>query len=457
MITQLLNRDFLVSAAEDTRLNLRTVLAEGTRRRGDVGSNPLDGIDDAAIAEFVQALTDLELPPTAPKDDVLFMPRDPLLSILQTVIDEVAREQRPQAISNGTGTGRRAAAAPRPVAVDETFDIPLTAAAAPGRRAWGAFEVTRPKILSDPRWVWSGAVILWNRFKNRAPFVDRPAGPIPVAGDARIVLVGDWGSGIPRARAVAEQIRKELDDGLAARREQHVVHLGDVYYTGGEQEYNERFLPYWPVRDGEDIGSYTLNGNHDMYQGGHHYYDAGLADPRFARQEGTSWFSLKSPHWQFLALDTSYDDKSLHGGQLDWIRAQLEDNPDHKTALLSHHQLFSAYEEVTGGVIDQIQPVLDSGRVDAWFWAHEHRCLVYNDHRGVRFSSCVGHGGIPEYLIAKEGDPLPDPLAYDYRLTHGSGLEPFNTFGFAVVELDGPEMRVKYVDEEGRAHYHWPP
>ena len=66
--------------------------------------------------------------------------------------------------------------------------------------------------------------------------------------------------------------------------------------------------------------------------------------------------------------------------------------------------------------------MLETGRIDAWFWAHEHRCLVYKPHMKIGFSSCVGHGGIPEYLIAKEGQPYPEPLAYDYRLQHGDGL-----------------------------------
>ena len=265
--------------------------------------------------------------------------------------------------------------------------------------------------------------------------------------------MGDWGSGIPRAQAVAKRLRQELERGIAERREQHVIHLGDVYYTGGEREYQDRFLKYWPVESGEDIGSFSLNGNHDMYQGGHAYYGTCLADPRFDRQERSSTFSLRSSHWQLLALDTSYEDAGLHGCQAQWIREQLDMNPGLRTVLLSHHQPFSAYEPGAQVLREKITPVLETGRIDAWFWAHEHRCLVYKPHMKIGFSSCVGHGGIPEYLIAKEGQPYPEPLAYDYRLQHGDGLEPWNTFGFALVELDGARMRVRYVDENGDTHH----
>jgi hypothetical protein len=322
-----------------------------------------------------------------------------------------------------------------------------------GRRAWGKFEVTRPKILSDPRWVWSGVVIAWHRFKRKADFGGLPDDPVAIADDARVLLVGDWGSGLDRAQAVATQMRAVLDQGIAEGREQHVVHLGDVYYTGAQKEYEENFLPYWPVQPGEDIGSFNLAGNHDMYRGGHAYYGVALADARFGRQQDKSVFALRSPSWQLLGLDTAYEDKLLSNGQPGWIKQQLDAAPGVRTALLSHHQLWSAYEPAGDELRPDIEDVLATGRIDAWFWAHEHRCLTYEPRDGIKLASCVGHGGIPEYLIAPEGEPYPPGLKYDYREMHGNGPEPWNTFGFAVLELDGDTMNVRYIDEWGNQHH----
>lgn len=468
MIAQLLNREFLLSAAEDARLSLKRTIAERDRRGGDGG--PLDDILNsqiqAVIDEFerleeqpeaLQPAPGTEAPPTsglpAPKDDFVYMPRDPLLSILQTVIEETAEAQRPEAIESGSPPDERRSGGGRSVVSDRQFvglDLPRSG---DGRRAWGRFEVTRPKILSDPRWVWSGVVIAWYKLQDKAPFQGLPQEAVRIANDARILLVGDWGSGIPRAQAVAARMRDEIDEGRASGREQHVVHLGDVYYTGSKKECERNFLAYWPVHPGEDIGSYTLAGNHDMYQGGHDYYGTCLTDPRFKRQGGRSVFALRNDHWQFLALDTAYDDAGLHGDQAAWVLAQLDANPLVRTALLSHHQLFSAYEPGAAELRTRIQPVLATNRVDAWFWAHEHRCLTYKPHLNVPFSSCVGHGGIPEYLIAGESDPYPEPLAYDYRLKRGDGWEPWNTFGFAVVDLNEASMAVRYIDEDGRLHH----
>jgi hypothetical protein len=40
------------------------------------------------------------------------------------------------------------------------------------------------------------------------------------------------------------------------------------------------------------FGSWSLNGNHDVYSGGHAYFDVLLRDPRVARQEQSSFFSF---------------------------------------------------------------------------------------------------------------------------------------------------------------------
>ena len=445
MLAQLLNQDFLVDAAEDTRTQLNE-LAGKLERRAPVEIELPEEIGAAELRELSgelrNAVDQLIGEGGDGKDAWICMPRDPLLSILQSELDAAVEAQAPAGAVESdpeSPIDRRLAADPGRRAAD-------------GRRAFGKFQVTHPKVLSDPGWVWSGVVIAWHKLKNKAPFGGLPAAPITIGGDARILLMGDWGSGLERAQAVSQRMREVLDEGIAAGREQHVVHLGDVYYTGAEKEYKERFLNYWPVRDGEDIGSYTLVGNHDMYRGGHSYYDTCLADSRFSRQGGKSVFELRSPHWQLLGLDTGYEDAGLHGDQADWIRRQRAGGT-HRTALLTHHQYFSAYEDAGGKLRPALQPILDEAPVDAWFWAHEHRCLTYEPRDGVQFSSCVGHGGIPEYLIAAEGDPYPAGLRYDYRKRHGSGPEPWNTFGFAVVELAGRAMKVRYIDEHGDEHH----
>ncbi|OBF63042.1 hypothetical protein A5753_13515 [Mycobacterium sp. 852002-51971_SCH5477799-a] len=443
LISQVLNMDFLLAAAEDTRSNLDDSLVE-RRRRTSIDQGPLTHISTHDIRDVVDELARAHRASAATasvKASEMWMPRDPILAILQTELTRALHAQTGSLITDTEGL-----ASLRIAADPGTRD-------AERRRAFGKFEVTRPKIFSDPRWVWAGVVIAWHRFKNKAPFGGLPQQAVRIADDARVVLLGDWGSGLPRAQAVAKRIRDVLDEGVADKREQHVVHLGDVYYTGAKEEYTDNFLAYWPVRPGEPIGSYTICGNHDMYRGGHDFYATALTDPRFDRQADRSVFALKNSNWQFLGLDTAYEDHQLSNGQVEWVHEQLSAAANLNTVLLSHHQGWSAYEDAGAQLRAQLADVLATERVDAWFWGHEHRCLTYDAQHGVGFASCLGHGGVPEYLIAQDPLPYPVGLRYDYRLKHGTGLEPWNTFGFAVIELNARDMVVRYIDERGVEHH----
>jgi hypothetical protein len=60
-----------------------------------------------------------------------------------------------------------------------------------------------------------------------------------LAQDARIVEVGDWGTGEGLAIEVAKQMREVIAD--AGERQVHVVHLGDVYYAGSRVEARTRW------------------------------------------------------------------------------------------------------------------------------------------------------------------------------------------------------------------------
>jgi hypothetical protein len=454
MIAQLLNQPFLVGQAELARDGLIEAVARKSRRRGtgqldEFGKDELEALQ--AELEAAIAAEHASKPAAGrAKDDLAFVPRDPTLSMLQTAIDEAVHLHRPDAIeTRQLPDGRRRGSTQPAVTSTVLKGMPIATTPA-GRRQ---FEVRRPRLFSDPGYLLSGLATIRRAFMSPTQFNDSPGGPVEVADRARIVVVGDWGSGLERAGNVGKRIEAAIRDAHADRREVHVIHLGDVYYSGWKGEYKKRFLDPWPVQRGStDVGSYTLNGNHDMYSGGKGYFETCLTDPRFSRQEGSSYFSLRNANWQLLALDTSYDDKALHGGQVSWATREIETHSNLKTVLLSHHQLFSAYESAGSLLATQLRPLLAKGGINGWLWGHEHRCLIYSPSEGVGFSSCVGHGGIPEYLIAKEGEPLPKPLKYDYRKVWGDGTEPWNTFGFVYLDLTDATCELTYVDEDGDPH-----
>jgi len=301
---------------------------------------------------------------------------------------------------------------------------------------------------------------------------NHPFNPVPaehtIADDARVVVVGDWGSGLPRALEVARLMAEEVADALAHGREAHVVHLGDVYYSGDPAEYKHRVLAprCWPVTVEQaraGVTSWALNGNHDMYSGGFGFFDTMLRDDeRFARQrspdgKGTSFFRLKTGHWDIAGLDTSWAPDVLSLGQT----GELHDpqaailqrwaaESDRKLMLLSHHQLVSAYDHGDLGTVlpAKLAPLLQARRISAWLWGHEHRCMGFADTQGVPVMRCIGHGGVPIPASARTG-AVPPPGIWEETGTFDEHDGVWYRFGFAVLDFAGARVDVRYRDDGG--------
>jgi hypothetical protein len=385
----------------------------------------------------------------APLDDYSFFSRDPIISLLQSALDEHSALIHPDdAIDAPPPDDDRRGGADEIVVTDRRLRrAPPLRRSADGRRVFDKFSIT------DIRWVRAKVAEGIRCFRGKRAFNEHSAPVCDMPERARLLLVGDWATGLPRARKVAARMRGVLDEGQAGGLVQHVIHLGDVYYSGWEHEFRRRFLPHWPVAPGEAIaiGSWCVNANHDMYSGGHGYYDVLLADARFHRQHQSSFFSLVNAHWKVLGLDTAWDEGQLRAPQPQWLDDEMR-GERRRVILLSHHPRFSAYGGCSEPLRTVTRPFLERQPVTAWFWGHEHRCVLYHPFENVEAGRCVGHGGVPVYMWRREGDPYPPPAAYEYREYIRKGLERWALLGFAVLDFDGPSLEVRYIDENGREH-----
>jgi calcineurin-like phosphoesterase family protein len=317
----------------------------------------------------------------------------------------------------------------------------------------------------DPEWVTEvGKAML-----ERLALGNHPFNPVPaeheIADDARIVIVGDWGSGLARAKEVARFMAEEVQEALAQGRQVHVVHLGDVYYSGDPKEYDRHVLDdgWWPVtpeQANRGVTSWALNGNHDMYSGGWGYFDHLLADARFARQRGdgrsTSFFRLKSPSWSIVGLDTSWDPNVLTQGHTGVLRdPQTEvvtrwagEEDAGKVVLLSHHQFVTVYDprKIGADLKAKLQPLFDSGRITAWLWGHEHRCMGFETPE-VQFLRCIGNGGVP--VLSRQSEALQAPAVWEVSGHYEADGHRWGRFGFAILDLAGDHIDVRYRDDKG--------
>jgi hypothetical protein len=289
----------------------------------------------------------------------------------------------------------------------------------------------------------------WHRF----PAFSGEAAPLDEK--AKIILFGDWGSGIPNARAVSWQIwTSHVKPARDAKEQVHVIHLGDGYYAGFSREYPKRFTPFWPVPRNPmpTVLSWTLAGNHDMYSGGHGFFKMLKGDKRFANQRGCSHFLIENEHWQIFGLDTAYRPGDmwglkgvLHQDQVNWLTKQR--NRQKKCLLLTHHQPFSAYGRVARWWPDQLQSLLEESSITAWFWGHEHQCAVYQPHLNVTYPVLLGHGGFAEK--PKNTMKNAPPMRFEWTDKIGDCL----TFGFGALAFDCDQIDVRLIDMEGKEKY----
>jgi len=309
-------------------------------------------------------------------------------------------------------------------------------------------------------WAWNYLKVVFTpraRFRRYSADPSTRPGVYTLPDSCVVALAADWGTGTKSAYAVAQAIRDEHPD--------VTIHLGDVYYSGTEDEFRQYFLGpgRWPLgalkgASGSARGAYTLNGNHEMYSGGAGYFRHALP----ALGQEASYLCLENADWRIVGLDTGYYAKSvpflelivdfirLHRASRRWLKQVVFANPADRrpVILLSHHQWFSAFDTEYPRVGRQLRPYLD--RVLLWFWGHEHRFAGYapfglgGAHVRAR---CIGHGGMPIEL----GAPIkrPDrPLVFsDERKARELDGEPIGYCGFVLLRFVGPELLVQYFDE----------
>jgi predicted phosphodiesterase len=327
-------------------------------------------------------------------------------------------------------------------------------------------EIGAPFGSCDPKWPLVVATyvqhricadaIPYRRHKDIDDFVID--GRLP--DKAKVALLADWGTGQPGAA--------EMLDRIAAKDPDAVIHLGDVYYSGTEHEFRNYFWSIWqsklhlpdvawgskPDTPAVRPATFTLAGNHDMYAGGAPYYQVldMLGQP-------ASYFCLRNANWQFVALDTGLHD-SVAGGssptfledtEVAWLKRRITTAGGRKTVLLSHHQLFSAFEKIGDGfvnqhLLEQVRDVLP--QVAMWFWGHEHNLVIYRQYLGA-LARCIGHGAFPVGIDEVQQESTDIPI-------EDVALKPDRTggllqHGYVMLELEGAAAQAAYYQYDAAA------
>src|SRR6266550_2156028 len=257
-----------------------------------------------------------------------------------------------------------------------------------------------------------------------------PPDPFPAGGDSlRLALLGDWGTGLYGAPACGSSIETDRDG------YQMLFHLGDVYYSGDAKEVGERFLHYWPTNAG--AVSRALNSNHEMYTGGKAYFEQTLK--QFGQQ--ASYFAFQNDHWLLVGLDSAYADPDLRYDrarltvdQVSWLTNLANNKGNRKMILFSHHQPVSWFDVQKGDMNNQLGSLLMDKKIFAWYWGHEHRCILYDQHPSWGFyGRCAGHSGYPYFRDKLDTAPVEQKIgAVKWRRMPAASFAPSGLI------LDGP-------------------
>ena len=288
-------------------------------------------------------------------------------------------------------------------------------------------------------------------------------------GEIRMSLAGDWGTGTDEANEVADQMNQFHPH--------YTVHLGDVYYVGDKTEVEENclgipdpdhsFTPcMWPLGS---VGSFALNGNHEMYARGIAYFDRflpelGMRPGCGARPAGqhASFFCLENEHWRIIALDTGYNSIGipileylfspsckLRDEQLQWLREVVKPSQDKRgIILLSHHQYFSSFDKQYPKAAQQLNPLINAPVL--WFWGHEHRMTIYGRYGqkgGIEaYGRCIGHGGMPVEINPERKHSEYPLVLCDNRKYPSSEDITVGYNGFVNMTFKGNQLSIDYRD-----------
>jgi hypothetical protein len=445
--------------------------------------------------------------------------RDPFLSVYQSMMSDIAKANSPGAalesindedapkpdeVAAGELVAARAAdTAMRSAGVESTVDqtaledmsipenIQVCAALAKDllvakisgdtARAKEIEDEFLPGSKCDPKWISTiNEYVKYfgpNGKLREIPYIKPSAvGPtvIRIKANANIGLIGDWGTGAAPAKRVLAQ--------LSAQKPDIVIHLGDIYYSGTEDECRTNFEAVVNEvldRANNDIAVYTLAGNHDMYCGGIGFYSMLKRLNKPPMEQPASFFCLRAEDdsWQLLAMDTGKHDFSpisvthaetfIDEEELEWHEARVREFPG-KTILLSHHQLFSAFSQIgkpqPNGRALAYNPRLKAAydrlkatgkAIPGWFWGHEHNLCIYKPYLGLEYGRCLGHSAIPVFAQDNPYTVVPtidDPPAIveEAKLSVSDGVY---AHGFAMLKLQPSSVAVDYFeDRNGTAH-----
>ena len=302
---------------------------------------------------------------------------------------------------------------------------------------------------------------------------------------ARLIFVGDTGTGDDRARGVAARIRRQA----AATFVSHVFLLGDnVYEHGSAQSIEPRFLDVYGSLVTDGVKMHAALGNHDVWRcrdsglrpvGRDRFayrrspgcdVESHLATPEFGYVDRLRYYAVgigvrspggrvgagadraaDPPLVEVFVLDSNTlgnDDTKLTQGQdapqLRWLAEALRSSSARWKIVAMHHPVYTparclwlrfACRGEDRALRDELEPIFREHGVDAVFQAHQHFYARLRPQHGIR------------YFVTGAGGKEADSFREDERTVPRDDRGAFNhfvyvhatehRFGYCVIDANG--------------------
>jgi acid phosphatase type 7 len=216
-----------------------------------------------------------------------------------------------------------------------------------------------------------------------------------------------------------------------------VFTTGDnAYPTGSLDDYKRCYEPAWGRHAGR---TRPAPGNHEYMSGATPYFgyfgsNAGLG--------ATGYYSYTVGAWHVVSLNSEVA-SSAGSAQLEWLRADLSNNPSACTAAYWHRPLFSSGSHGDNPDMRDIWRVLYAANVDVVINGHDH---VYE-----RFAPQDADGrldaarGIREFVVGTGGSPL-----YAFPSAHANSEARGIAWGVIALTLLEHGYEWEFVPAEGQ-------
>ena len=311
----------------------------------------------------------------------------------------------------------------------------------------------------------------------------------PTPGQARptrIWAIGDSGTGNLHAEAVYQAYRKSPGAGKT----DVWLMLGDnAYVTGTDPEHSRSIFHMYPELL-RQVSLWPCIGNHETYAGG--FDSLRQTGPHFRAFElpkqgeaggvpsGTeSYYSFDHGDIHFVCLDSAGLKVTAESPQVAWLNQDLQANRRKWLIVFFHHPPYTKGSHNSDNPLDSDRrhfnareiflPIIEKYGVDLVLSGHSHayeRSFLLDGHYGLSTSfdpkthakdggdgrpdgkgpyqkKAGGHQGTIYIVDGSSGKISGGPL------NHPAMFTSQNKLGSVVIDIDGAEMKLRFIDDKG--------